>query len=346
MIDESNGRASMAYVGQTPWHTLGQELQPGASIEEWTTNAGLNWDVLRSPVSFQDVRPFCGPLPFGQIPIQQFPGRDVLYRSDTGAPLGIASKEYKVVQPKEVMKFFDDVVKLGNFQLETAGALSGGKRIWGLARIDDGAPIIGHDIVRPYLLLTTSFDGTMATMAKLTAIRVVCHNTLSVAVRAESHGGSKPVSAVVKVNHATPFDARSVRMQLGIFAGAFEQWLIQTKLLATQEIDRETASRMVCDVLKTIPIITTLPGSLNGMRVTSMNPIDSPAYRRIMTLFDGDAIGSELAQGRTKWQFINSVTQWIDHERGRNPEGRLNSAWFGPGEALKRKTYEIALNTC
>lgn len=61
------------------------------------------------------------------------------------------------------MGFFDDLVRVGKFHLETAGALSGGKRIWALAKIGGGAPIIGQDIVRPYLLLTTSFDGSMAT---------------------------------------------------------------------------------------------------------------------------------------------------------------------------------------
>lgn len=335
----------MAYVGEAPWHRLGHELRRGAPIDEWTDKAGLNWEVLRSPVLFQDGRRFCGPLPDGYVPIQRFPDREVLYRSDTGAPLGIASNEYKTVQPKEVMSFFDDVVKLGNFQLETAGALSGGKRIWALARINDGAPVIGQDLVRPYLLLTTSFDGSMATTAKLTAIRVVCHNTLSVAVRDEHRSASKPVSAAVKVNHSLQFDAPSVRLQLGIFAGTFQKWLIETQLLAKQKIDRDMASSMVCEVLKTIPIMTTLPGAHNGMRAVSMDPTVSPAYHRIMALFDGEAIGFDLAGGRTKWQLINCVTQWIDHERGRSPGRRLSSAWFGPGEVLKRKAYEIALRT-
>jgi phage/plasmid-like protein (TIGR03299 family) len=261
-----------------------------------------------------------------------------LYRSDTGAPLGIASNEYKAVQPKEVMSFFDDVVKLGDFQLETAGALSGGKRIWALARIHDGAPIIGQDLVRPYLLLTTSFDGTTATTAKLTAIRVVCHNTLSVAVRDEYDRPSEAVSTMVKVNHAMRFNARDVRMQLGIFAGAFEKWMIQTRLLARQKIDRETVSRMALELTSEIPFRTRNPEPF-------VWPRESPAYHRIMALFDGQAIGSDLCEGPTKWQFINSVTQWIDHERGRDPGSRLNSAWFGPGEALKRKAYEIALGS-
>lgn len=271
MIDETTGRAAMAYSGEAPWHTLGHELRPGAPIEEWTDKAGLGWEVLRSPVLYQDARSFYGPLPYGYVPIQRFPDRDVLYRSDTGLPLGIASHDYKVVQPKDVMSFFDDVVKLGKFQLETAGALSGGKRIWALARINDGAPIIGKDVVRPYLLLTTSFDGSMATVAKLTAIRVVCHNTLSVAIRDENDRVGAPISTMVKVNHAMKFNAREVRMQLGIFADAFEKWMIQTGTLAQQEIDRNTASSMVCKVLATIPIKTVV-GSSDNMQVVSTNP--------------------------------------------------------------------------
>jgi len=345
MIDETTGTAAMAYLGKPPWHKLGHEMAAGSSIEDWTEKAGLGWEVLHSPVLFRDARTFCGPQTEGYVPIRRYRDHDVLYRSDTGEPLGIASNNYKAVQPKDVMAFFDDLVKAGDFQLETAGALSGGRRIWALAKIGDGAPIIGRDIVRPYLLLTTSFDGTMATTAKLTAIRVVCHNTLSVAIRDEHRLASKPVSAAVKVNHTMPFNAAEVRIQLGIFAGAFEKWLIETKLLANQEIDRETASGMVCEVLKTIPIMTTLPGPRGEVRVVSSDPKVSPAYHRIMALFDGEAIGSDLAQGQTKWQLINSVTQWIDHERGRNAQGRLSSAWFGPGEVLKRKAYEIALGS-
>jgi hypothetical protein len=177
----------------------------------------------------------------------------------------------------------------------------------------------------------------MATTAKLTAIRVVCHNTLSVAVRDDYTRASTAVSAVVKVNHSMPFDARDVRMQLGIFAGTFEKWMIQTRRLARQKIDRETASRMALELTSAIPF-----RSRNSERSSGEG---SPAYHRIMALFDGQAIGSDLSEGPTKWQFI-SVTQWIDHERGHDPGSRLNLAWFGAGEPLKRKACEIALGIC
>jgi phage/plasmid-like protein (TIGR03299 family) len=338
MIDETTGAGAMAYLGKSPGINSGTKWQRVLPSKSGPKKAGLGWEVLRSPVLFRDERLFCGRQALGYDPIRRHLDHDVLYRSDTGAPLGIASQHYQAAQPKDVMGFFDDLVKVGKFNLETAGALSGGRRIWALAKIGDGAPIIGQDIVRPYLLLTTSFDGSMATTAKLTAIRVVCHNTLSVAVRDDHTRASSAVSSEVKVNHSMPFDARDVRMQLGIFVGTFEKWMIQTRRLARQKIDRQTACRMPLELTSKIPFRTRNSEPVEW-------PRESPAYHRIMALFDGQAIGSGLSEGPTKWQFINSVTQWIDHERGRDPRSRLTSAWFGPGEALKPKAYEIALGS-
>lgn len=133
-----------------------------------------------------------------------------------------------------------------------------------------------------------------------------------------------------------PFDARDVRMELGIFVGTFEKWMIKTRRLARQKIDRVTASSIALELTSAIPFRSRNSEPFEW-------PRESPAYHRIMALFDGQAIGSALSEGPTKWQFIISVTQWIDHQRGRDPASRLNSAWFGAGEALKRKAYEIAL---
>jgi hypothetical protein len=78
MIDETTGRAAIAYAGQTPWHGLGQALTPGASIETWAREAGLAYDVLESPVKYSTP---------AATELQTWPARKVLHRSDTGAPL-------------------------------------------------------------------------------------------------------------------------------------------------------------------------------------------------------------------------------------------------------------------
>lgn len=94
--------------------------------------------------------------------------------------------------------------------METAGVLRDGEKIWGLAKVNDGVEIVDGDVIKPYLLLATSYDGSLATTARFTSIRVVCNNTLQMA-RADNKSG------VVKVRHDSTFDSDAVRRQLGIF---------------------------------------------------------------------------------------------------------------------------------
>ncbi len=196
-IDFSNKRANMAFVGQTPWHGLGSKLPAGADIETWRTAAGLAWNVAETETLFKYD---------GEIRV--VPDTKVLLRSDTRAPLSVVSKWYDTVQPGEVLGFFDDLVRAGGFELETAGALRGGKRIWALARVGEEAKIVDGDMIKPYLLLATSYDASMATTAQFTTVRVVCNNTLSAVI---GNGEQK-----VKIPHLSKFDAKAVRDQLTI----------------------------------------------------------------------------------------------------------------------------------
>lgn len=327
MIDESTGTAAIAFVGQTPWHGLGQRLTIDADIGTWTREAGLAFEVLRSPVNFSiEESSLMGTMS----------ERHVLYRNDTHKALGVVGKGYQIVQPEQVMGFFDKLVRVGGFTLETAGALSDGKRIWALAKIGDDAPILGHDIVRPYLLLSTSYDGTMATTAKLTSVRVVCNNTITAALyetTADRIAGGRGVATTIKVTHNMKFDAKKVQTDLGIFANSFDKWVIQTRMLAEQEITLDTAGAMAARLLS--PMMKNNPGKL-------VDVTKSKGYVRIMELFDGSAIGSDLA-GFTKWGFVNAVTQMVDHERGADNARRLKAAWFGDGDRMKSAAYAIAM---
>ena len=329
MIDQTTGRAAMAFTGQTPWHGLGQALTPGATIETWTREAGLAYDVLESPVKYSTP---------AATDVQTWPARKVLHRSDTGAPLAVVSSAYNVVQPSQVMDFFRTLVDLGGFQLETAGALSDGRRVWALASVGDAAPVVGRDLVRPFLLLGTSYDGTMATVAKFTAIRVVCNNTITAAVggysggrviKGESEKNTGYLKSAVRVLHSERFDPEAVRLQLGIVANAFESFLVQSRQLAGQGMDQADADVFVSELLR--------PYHSSARPVT-----ESRAYVRIMQLFNGKAIGSELpGVAGTRWAMLNSVTELVDYERGRSNNTRIESAWFGTGAALKARAVDL-----
>lgn len=166
---------SMAYVGQEPWHGLGNRLIPHEPLEVWAKEAGLDWQIQAG-----DVRYVAGGDTVGSI--HAFPGQKVLYRSDSQLPLAVVSDRFKTVQPVEILEFYRDLTEIGGFELETAGVLKGGRKLWALARTGQSVTLKGRDEVRGYLLLATACDGTLATTAQFTSVRVVCNNTLAIAL--------------------------------------------------------------------------------------------------------------------------------------------------------------------
>ena len=333
LIDTTTGRAAMAFVGEAPWHKLGQRLTVGADLETWRHEAGLAYSVERTPVLFQRAHAGAADR------IEAMEGRDVLYRSDTGAALSVVSRSgYHVVQPGEVLEFFGRLAEAGGFVLETAGALSDGKRVWGLAKVNDGAPVVGQDTVRPYLLLATSYDGTMATTAKFTVIRVVCHNTLTMAagsdtgVQSEQDATVGPGVQCVRVPHMKKFDAGAVRQQLGIVLTAWDRWLVQARLLAQVDVTESQADQFMADLLLSVQAA---PKGKPQLDVRA-----SRSYKRLMDLFGGAQIGADLCGTKSAWALLNAVTDYVDHERGRSDDTRMTSAWFGAGEGLKLAAWQ------
>jgi len=334
-IDMSNNKANIAYVGEKPWHGLGAEMVDGMSIEQWREAAGLNWEVKGSPVMYMN----------GEL--RKWDERKVLYRSDTGAPLSVMGDGFNVVQPADILNLYGEIAKAAGFKLETAGALSGGRRIWALARVGEGADVVGKDRIRPYILLATAFDGTMATVAKFTAVRVVCHNTMSAAIPQYdpeagrmSGGGEYDEKApgrqqVVRILHSTKWDekiAARVRMDLGIVHNSFERFMVETRALAARPMADKEADDFVAMLLE--PYVS---GGKDGKK---RDVRETKGYKRILELFRDKSIGHEMA-GRTRWGMLNAVTQMIDHERGRSDATRLESAWFGTGNAIKERAFRI-----
>src|SRR3954471_24052739 len=156
----SDNFAEMAYVGAKPWHSLGQELTDGASIETWLTAAGMDWSIERSRVRFATGDNQSG------AEYTAWDDYHVLMRSDTKAPLGMVSDTFQVVQPSDVLEFFRDLVEAAGFKISTAGTVHGGRKFWALADMGANDRIVGNDMVRPNLLLATACDGTMRTIAK------------------------------------------------------------------------------------------------------------------------------------------------------------------------------------
>lgn len=334
MIDSSAGRDAIAYIGETPWHGKGQRLTIGADLDTWTREAGLAYEVKSSPVRYDvtEIAP--------EQASAEFAGRRVLYRSDTGKPLGIVSDGYKAVQPSTVMGFFRELAASNHFHMETAGALDGGRRVWALARCSEGAPVIGHDVVRPYVLLATSYDGSMATTAKFTSIRVVCHNTLTMSAgyaqgagqgrgQSETDSTEGAVVQCIRVPHSIDFDPRDARMQLGIALDAFDRFLIESRRLAETRVD----DAFVVEFLKRL-----LP---RDKAHPERDPEQGRTFKRLLSIWKGETPSATLPEAKgTAWGLLNAITWDVDHLRGAD-ETRLRSAWFGSGEGLKNKARDL-----
>lgn len=144
----------MAYIGEAPWHGLGNQLSACEPIEVWARQAGMDWKIREAPVRFMtDTAGSMGT-------IESFPENKVLFRSDTNLPLSVVSQRYKVVQPSEILEFYRDLTEVSGFELETAGVLKDGRKIWALARTGKSSTLKGDDVTNAYVLLATACDGT------------------------------------------------------------------------------------------------------------------------------------------------------------------------------------------
>ena len=308
--------SSMAYVGATPWHGLGNQLTEQQPIHIWLKEAGMDWSIQQSDVLFN--------ADSSALHIRSHSDAKVLYRSDSLEPLSVVSNRYKVVQPHEVLNFYKDLVSVGGFELETAGVLKGGRKLWALAKTGQEAKIKGNDRIKAYLLLATSCDGTLCTTAQFTSVRVVCNNTLQMATR-DSNGA-------VKVPHSTKFDPRQVKEALGIGFANWESFMTNLKQLSQRTVSPQEADSFIRAVL-------------NEPELTEENLQGSKMFQTVNTLYQGKGMGSELSSASgTAWGLVNAMTEYVDHHRrARNQDNRLDSAWFGQGAILKQKAFNQAL---
>jgi phage/plasmid-like protein (TIGR03299 family) len=210
--------------------------------------------------------------------------------------------------------------------------------VWALAQVGEAAPVVDGDLVKPYLLLGTSYDGTMATVAKFTAIRVVCNNTITAAVggtvygrgvKGEAETDKGYLKSAVRVLHSERFDADEVRLQLGIVTSQFERFMVESRQLAGEPMTAEQADEFVQALLA--------PYHQGKSDIR-----ESKAFKRTIELFNGNAIGADIpGVAGSRWAMLNAVTQLVDHERGRSDNTRLESAWFGTGAAIKARAIDM-----
>ena len=158
---------TMFSVREQPWHGLGTVVANTPSSKEALISAGLNWRVLQESIYTEQE--------------EEIAGYRANVRDTDRRVLGVVSDRYKVIQNSEAFAFTDELLGEG-VCYETAGALQDGRKVWLLARMPHEY-IISGERISPYLLFSNTHDGTGAVKVALTPIRVVCNNTLNLALR-------------------------------------------------------------------------------------------------------------------------------------------------------------------
>ena len=318
MIARVNGQDSFAYRGAPGWHGKGQTIQATDTLEQIQEKAGLLYNINRGRVRYA-VDPKAPPSQLRPVP-----DKVVLFRDDTGAPLGIVSDSYQIVQPAQVLEFFREWAQLGGAQIETAGALFGGARYFVTAKIADAVRDVGNgDLLVPYIFGETSADGSLATSFKETSVRVVCDNTAQIA----RFGG-----ATHRTTHRSVWKAADARAAIENAVKDFGAYVEAARALARAKLDAAKVDELTAKLLA--------DGDVEAAKAKR-------AFGKILELFNGSGAGSHLSTSNgTAWGWYNAVTDYVDHAaRAQSDEHRFASAQSGPGAKMKDAALDIAMTT-
>jgi len=164
---------NMFYTGEVPWHGIGIEVDDALTSKDALIKAQLNWKVISRDVYVDSKR---------------IDGYVANVRNSDGNVLGIVSDSYKIVQNEEAFAFTDALIDTGEVKYETAGSLNKGRQVWMLARLPE--TILVNDKTIPYLVFSNCHDGKGSVRVAITPVRVVCQNTLNIALREAERGWS------------------------------------------------------------------------------------------------------------------------------------------------------------
>lgn len=313
-----DGKASMAYAGDVPWHGLGTKVLPDLTPDQMLKAAGLDWEVEKRDVTYEGNH--------GER--KRASNKKALVRTSDGSFLDMVSSEWNPLQNAEAFSFFNDFINAGEMEMHTAGSLQNGQMVWALGKTKNGFHLFGDDVVDEYLLFTNPHKFGKSIQIQSTPIRAVCWNTLSYALHSAS--GTGPV----RVNHRQEFDADAVKELLGVSKEKLDTYKEVAKFLGSVQFNDTSLNAYFTDIFPS----------------NSKKPIDEfenkeDAYSRnhktALEVLDNQP-GAEFGKG-TFWQAFNTVTYMTDHVMGRSTDTRLTSAWFGANRKNKISALEKAV---
>jgi phage/plasmid-like protein (TIGR03299 family) len=318
------------YIGrQSAWHKLGTTTEKYFSWKEALEHGGLDFDVFKSQLHDGLGRTVDAYGVFRWDKSAQVAG-------DKSAAifLGTVGQDYKVINHANGFNLIDALVRSNDgAHYETVGVLGKGEVVWGLA--DLGLTIkVGDDHQKPFLLFSTSHDGSRAHDYRTCVERVVCQNTLNVAL------GEK-TKANFKIRHTTNAGDRIIEAHKTLTAIGDDIKSVEDKLniLAQRKANRESVTGLMD---KLFPRKMDLEGVVQKDSTRRENIIGD-----ILKIYELNDANVFPEQRGTLYNLLNAVTNYTDHERSTvgNGNGRAESALFGSGDRLKGQAFEYLLTS-
>lgn len=322
-ISVAGGRTEMAYAGEVPWHRLGTRVPPNARVTEAMRAAHLDWTVSK--------RSLAVPISGGSsVPVNPTRAaaivRDDLWNS--GHPdlalLEVAGGDYEPLQNTDAFAFVDPLIESGYGRFERAGTLGRGERAWVLLRLEHTIRVAGSDQVDCYLLVSNTHDGRTGVEVKLTTVRLVCRNGLTMA---------RSVGSCLHIPHDK--DARGklgiARAMLRHVNNRCQQLGSFFQALAQQQV---SGDELAFFLDQTFPDPTEWDDAA-GFEAAALN-------RRLALMLFEDGTGNRMkgVEG-SLWAAINGVTELLDH-RMDEPEHRMAYLLWGDGYYTKLRALSAA----
>jgi phage/plasmid-like protein (TIGR03299 family) len=329
---------TMAYYGDEPWHGLGTEVPKSVTAEEMIRAAGLDWSVDLRPA--RGARKINRKGEFSRYEVVRLP-REATQKAEvphetrqsdlagfaqskanaqeSEVLLGVVSRRYKPLQNVEAFEFFNPIVGDKKAYFETAGALGEGERIWVMARMPETMQIVPGDECLKYLLLSNTHSGDGSVIVKFTSVRVVCNNTLMMAME----DGQK----AYRVRHSKQmhFKLEELADFLAITQEVFSKAKECFQMLARVQMKGNRLDQYLEAVF---------PRS-EAQKKKGESPQRWGFLRQV---FDGQPDLQLPGVQGTLWAAYNAITRYEDYKQPQQkeqPDQRLERVWFGGGAEIK-----------
>jgi len=330
---------TMAWAGAKPWHGLGVEVDDNLTPLQMQQAAQLDWTVSKRPSYTLDA-----PEWNDDVGLIQAENTFHIVRDSDNRILSHCGRDYVPIQNEDVFKFFKRFTEAGHMTMETAGSLKDGGEIWGLAKIAEDFALAGDDLIKGYLLINQPHIVGRSMTIKLTPIRVVCNNTLTMALGMNN-------TASFRMPHVKEFGddvIQAAENALGLSASAMTEFRKNATLLSQTKAKHSDVLDYVGQIYQPLMIaeyrkeqLLRSEGKLIGMQEPLKEKLNKfPSL--VMDALDHSP-GAQLKSAKgTWWGALNAVTYVEDHLRESQTEGNaLHSAWFGA--AANRKSQALSL---